>query len=183
PIAPMFHSAFGLFQRALELYEQVGDRRGAMSTIIALAYLSWAPDIHIGSNAARHIEEIRRLTSTLRAFTNESERAALAGQMLYGAHALGRAKVIPDMALEKGRDAFRYPRDIGDESLQFLAAGGTGLAYLDIGDWDEARAWIDRAAAVATEHPSPHRAGKLETWRGMVDAAAGDAEGMRRHLE
>jgi tetratricopeptide (TPR) repeat protein/DNA-binding CsgD family transcriptional regulator len=183
PIASMFHGAFGLFQRALELYEQLGDRRGAMSTIIALAYLAWAPDIHIGSNAARHIEEIRRLTSTLRAFTNESERAALEGQMLYGSHVFGRAKVIPDMALEKGRDAFRYAREIGDETLQFLAAGGTGLAYLDIGDVDEARAWIDRAAAVATEHPSPHRAGKLETWRGMVDAAAGDADGMRRHLE
>jgi tetratricopeptide (TPR) repeat protein len=183
PIAPLIHGAFGLFQRALELYEQLGDRRGGMSTIIALAYLSWAPDIHIGSNAARHIEEIRRLTSSLRAFTNESERAALEGQMLYGSHVFGRAKVIPDMALEKGRDAFRYAREIGDESLQFLAAGGTGLAYLDIGDVDEARAWIDRAAAVATEHPSPHRAGKLETWRGMVAGGAGDAEGMRRHLE
>ena len=183
PIAPRIHRAFGLFKRALELYEQLSDRRGALSTIIALAYLSWAPDIHLGSNAARHIEEIRRLTSTMRAFTNESERAAFEAQILYGSHVFGRAKVIPDMALAKGRDAYRYAGEIGDQALQFLAAGGTGLAYLDLGDVGEARGWIDRAAAVATEHPSPHRARKLETWRGMVDAAAGDADGMREHLE
>jgi tetratricopeptide (TPR) repeat protein/DNA-binding CsgD family transcriptional regulator len=183
PIAPGIYRAFGLFQRALELYERLGDRRGAMSTIIALAYLSWAPDIHMGSNAGRHIEEIRRLTSTLRAFTNESERAALEAQMLYGSHVFGRAKVIPDMALTKGRDAYRYAGEIGDRALQFLAAGGTGLSYLDLGDVDEARAWIDRAATVASELPSPHRARKLETWRGIVDAAAGDTRGMREHLE
>jgi DNA-binding CsgD family transcriptional regulator len=183
PIAPMIQRAFGLFQRSLGLYEQLGDRRGAMSTIIALAYLSWAPDIHLGSNAARHIEEIRRLTSRLKAFTNESERAAFEAQMLYGSHVFGRAKVIPDMALTKGRDAYRHAGEIGDRALQFLAAGGTGLASLEIGDVDEARAWIDRAAAVAIEHPSPHRARRLETWRGMVDAAAGDADGMRLHLE
>ena len=43
PIAPVFMETFGLFQHALELFEQLGDRRGAMSTIIALAYLNWAP--------------------------------------------------------------------------------------------------------------------------------------------
>src|SRR5262249_51619679 len=136
PIAPQIGESFGSLQRALELYEEIGDRRGAMSTIIALAYLSWAADIHLGSNAARHIEEIRRLTSTLRAFTNESERAAFEAQMLYGSHVFGRAKGIPDMALVKGRDAYRYAGEIGDEALQFLAAGGTGLAYLDLGDVD-----------------------------------------------
>ena len=57
------------------------------------------------------------------------------------------------------------------------------MAFLDIGDVEEARSWIDRAAGVATEHPSPFRARKLETWRGVTDAAAGDAGGMRAHLE
>ncbi len=183
PIAPMVGEAFGLFQRALGLYEQLGDRRGAMSTIIALAYLSWAPDIHLGTNAARHIEEIRRLTSRLRAFTSESERAAFEAQMLYGSHVFARAKVIPDMALVRGREAHRYAKEIGDRNLEFLAAGGTAMAHLDLGDVDEARTWIDRAAATAAEHPTPFRARKLETWRGIADAAAGDAEGMRTHLE
>jgi hypothetical protein len=154
-----------------------------MSTIIALAYLNWAPDIHLGTSSARHIEEIRRLTSRMKAFTNDSERAAFEAQMLYGSHVFARAKVIPDLALAKGREAHRYAREIGDPNLEFLAAGGTAMAVLDLGDVDEARIWIDRAAAVATEHPSPLRARRLETWRGIVDAAAGDAAGMRKHLE
>ncbi|MGE5225474.1 MAG: AAA family ATPase [Planctomycetaceae bacterium] len=183
PIAPMVGEAFGLFQRALELYERLGDRRGAMSTIIALAYLSWAPDIHLGSGSARHIEEIRRLTSKVQAFTNESERAAFEAQMLYGSHVFGRAKVIPDMALAKGQEAYRFARELGDRSLEFLAAGGTAMAYLGLDDVDEACAWVDRAAAVATEHPSPFRARRLELWRGMADAASGNPEPMRRHLE
>ena len=94
-----------------------------------------------------------------------------------------RAKVIPDLALAKGREAHRYAKEIGDPNLEFLAAGGTAMAHLDLGDVDEARAWIDRAAAVATEHPTPLRARRLETWRGIADAAAGDAAGMRAHLE
>ncbi len=183
PIAPNMYRAFELFQRALELYEELGDRRGAMSTIIALAYLSWAPDIHLGSGAARHIEEIRRLTSAAKAFTTESERAAFEAQMLYGSHVFARAKVIPDMALQKGREAYRFAGEIGDRALQFLAAAGTALSLADLGEVNEARSWIDRAAAVATEHPSPYRARRLETCRGIVAAVAGDADAMRTHLE
>ena len=183
PIAPVFMETFGLLHRALELFEQLGDRRGAMSTIIALAYLTWAPDIHLGTSSARHIEEIRRLTSRMKAFTNESERAAFEAQMLYGSHVFARAKVIPDLAITKGQEAHRYAQEIGDPNLEFLAAGGTAMAILDLGDVDEARKWIDRAAVVATEHPTPLRARRLETWRGIADAAAGDAAGMRAHLE
>ena len=184
PIAPVFMEPFGLLQHALELYEQLGDRRGAMSTIIALAYLNWGADIHLGTSSARHIEEIRRLTSRMKAFTNESERAAFEAQMLYGSHVFARAKVIPDMAIAKGREAHRYAKEIGDPNLEFLAAG----RHRDGARWTSAtstkrRAWIDRAAAVATEHPSPLRARRLETWRGIADAAAGDAAGMRAHLE
>ena len=182
-IAPAFMQTFGLLQRALELYEQLGDRRGAMSTIIALAYLNWAPDIHMGTSSVRHIEEIRRLTSRVKSFTNESERAAFEAQMLYGSHVFARAKVIPDLAVARGRETHRYAKEIGDPHLEFLAAGGTAMALLDLGDVDGARSWIDGAAMVATEHPSPLRARRLETWRGIADGAAGDAAGMRAHLE
>jgi hypothetical protein len=57
------------------------------------------------------------------------------------------------------------------------------MALLDVGDVGEARSWVDRAAAVAAQHPTPFRARKVETWRGIVDATAGDADGMRAHLE
>jgi len=54
-------------QRALELFTELADRRGAMSTLIAMAYLSWGPDIHIGSNPVQRIEEVRRLMTSMSA--------------------------------------------------------------------------------------------------------------------
>jgi DNA-binding NarL/FixJ family response regulator len=183
PIAPVMGQARKHFERALEIYERVGDRRGAMSSIIALAYVSWAPDIHMGSGAGRHIEEIRRLASRMDTMTKESERALAEAQMLYGAHVFSRAKGVPDLAVSRGAEAYKQARAIGDRSLEFLAAGGTAMAHLDLGDSDEAKRWLDRAAVTASEAPTPFRARMLETWRGMVRAAAGDADGMRTHLE
>jgi tetratricopeptide (TPR) repeat protein len=182
PVAPAAMEASELFQGALELFERLGDRRGAMSTIIAMGYLSWAPDIHLGSGAARHIEEIRRLTSTMSAFTNESERAAFEAQMLYGVHVFARAKVIPDLAVSRGQLAYQRAKELGDRALEFLSAGGTALALLDLGELDEARSWLDRASACAIESPTPLRARRLESWRGLAHAAAGDSERMLQHL-
>jgi DNA-binding CsgD family transcriptional regulator/tetratricopeptide (TPR) repeat protein len=183
PVAPLARSASQRFQRALELFEKIGDRRGAMSTIIAMAYLNWGPDIHLGPGAARHIEEIRRLSSRMQSLTRESERALAEGQMLYGVHVFSRAKVIPDLALSRGEETYRHARRTGDRSLEFVGAGGTALAYLDLGEIELAKTWLDRAAASAAEAPTPLRARQLETWRGMVMAAAEDAGGMRTHLE
>jgi tetratricopeptide (TPR) repeat protein/DNA-binding CsgD family transcriptional regulator len=183
PIAPAVYEASGLFQEALELFERLGDRRGVMASIIAMGYLSWAPDIHLGSSSARHIEEIRRLTSKAKAFTNESERAAFEAQMLYGVHVFARAKVIPDLALSRGEQAHAHAREMGDRSLEFLAAGGTAMSHLDMGEVEQAEPWLDRAAAIASEHPTPLRARRLETWRGLARSTAGDAAGMRQHLE
>jgi DNA-binding NarL/FixJ family response regulator len=171
------------FQRALEIYERLGDRRGAMSSVIAMAYLSWGPDIHLGSGAAHHIEEIRRLSSRMDAFTKESERAQAEGQMLYGAHVFARAKLVPDLALSRGQDAYEHARLVGDRTLEFLAAGGTAMAHLDLGEVAEAEAWLAKAATAAAESPTPFQARQLETWRGLARATARDAEGMRRHLE
>ena len=183
PIAPIAREAHGLLQQALEIFERLGDRRGAMATIIAMGYLSWAADIHLGSGSARHIEEIRRLTSKAKAFTNESERAAFEAQMLFGVHVFARAKLIPDLAISRGEQACNHAREMGDRSLEFAAAGGTAMAYLDLGEVAPAEPWIERAAAIASEHPTPLRARRLETWRGIVAAAARDATGMRTHLE
>jgi hypothetical protein len=183
PVAPLMAAAVDHFERALTLYERIGDRRGAMASVIALAYASWAPDIHFGSGAGRHIEEIRRLASRMDAITKDSERALAEAQMLYGSHIFSRAKVVPDIALSRGEAAVRQARAIGDRALEFLAAGGTALANLDLGAAEEAKTWVDRAAATAAEAPTPFRARMLETWRGVLRAAEGDAAGARRHLE
>ncbi|MBW3588547.1 MAG: AAA family ATPase [Actinobacteria bacterium] len=183
PVAADAMRAQERLQRSLELFEKVGDRRGAMSAIIAMAYFSWGPDIHFGSSAGRHIEEIRRLSSRLDAMTKESERSLAEAQMLYGAHVFSRAKIVPDLAISRGEAAYRQARLIGDRMIEFMSAGGTAMAHLDLGEYNEAKTWLDRAAATAAENPTPVRARQLELWRGLASGAAGDAASMRNHLE
>ncbi|HEX2266722.1 MAG TPA: LuxR C-terminal-related transcriptional regulator, partial [Actinomycetota bacterium] len=182
PIAPLILEAFGRFQKALDLYEKLGDRRGVMASIIALAYLNWAPDIHL-QGSARRIEEIRRLAGQMKSLTKESERGLADVQMAYGAHVYSRAKAIPDLALSRGEEAFRKAQVHGERGVEFSAAGGIALTHLEMGEIDEAERWLDRAAAVASTAPTPFRARRLETWRGMCRAAQGDGHGMRHHLE
>ncbi len=182
PVAGRWDEASALLEEALGIYERLEDRRGAMTTIIAMGYVNWGADIHLGRGAGRHIEEIRRLWSHMKAFTKESERALSEWQMVYGTHVFARAKVIPDLAVSRGEEAYRRARTL-DRGLEFLSAGGTALAYLGLGDVDAARKWLAHAAAAAAEAPTAFRTRQLELWRARVHAAAGDVEEMRRHFE
>ncbi len=178
----MFVEATQVLERALGIFERLGDRTGVMSTVIAMAYAQYGPVMHLTSSA-RHLEEIRRVTSRLSELVTESERARLDLQMLFGVHVYSRAKVVPDLALSRGEDAHRAARLQGDRTIEFLAAGGVAMSLLELGDVDAAERWIGLAAAAASMTPSRSRARQLETWRGMARAGAGDAEGMRGHLE
>jgi DNA-binding CsgD family transcriptional regulator len=182
PIAPTVIESRALFERALAIFERLDDRTGVMSTIIAMAYGSYAPIIHLASSA-RHIEEIRRVTSRLTEFVTESERARQELQMLFGVHVYARAKIVPDLMLSRGEEAYRAARLLGDQAIEFSAAGGVALSHLELGDIDDAERWLGLAASVASAAPSATRARQLELWRGTVRARAGDAAGMRRHLE
>ena len=147
-----------------------------------MAYAQYGPVMHL-SSSARHLEEIRRVTSRLSELVTESERARLDLQMLFGVHVYSRAKVVPDLALSRGEDAHRAAKLQGDRTIEFLAAGGVAMSLLELGDVDGAERWIGLAAGAASMAPSRVRARQLETWRGMARAGAGDVEGMRRHLE
>ena len=103
--------------------------------------------------------------------------------MLFGVHVYARAKVVPDLMISRGEEAHRAARLLGDQATEFSAAGGVALSYLDLGDIAEAERWLGLAANVSSSAPSSNRARQLELWRGTVRARAGDAEGMRRHLE
>jgi tetratricopeptide (TPR) repeat protein/DNA-binding CsgD family transcriptional regulator len=181
PIASHLDEGIARYERAIELFDEVGDRRGVMSAIIARAYVNFAIDIHI-LGAARRIEEIRRLSAQLTSLTRESERATVEAQMLFGSQVFSRAKVVPDLALSRGEEAHRHARLLGDRSLEFAAANGLALTHLELGEVDEAARWLDRAAEAAAVDPTALRARQLESTRGMICAAAGDAEGLRKHL-
>ena len=182
PVGPLFVEATAVLERALGIFERLGDRTGVMSTVIAMAYTQYGPVMHL-SSSARHLEEIRQVTSRLSELVTESERARLDLQMLFGVHVYSRAKVVPDVALSRGEDAHRAARLQGDRAIEFLAAGGVAMSLLELGDVAGAERWIDLAAAAASMASSRPRARQLEIWRGMVRAGAGDVEGMRRHLE
>ncbi len=182
PVGPLFIEAGQVLDRALGIFERLGDRTGVMSTVIAMAYARYGPAMHL-SSSARHLEEIRRVTSRLSEIVTESERARLDLQMLFGVHVYSRAKVVPDLALSRGEDAHRAARLQGERSIEFLAAGGVAMSLLELGDVEGAERWIGLAGAAATMAPSRARAGQLEIWRGHGPLAAGDVEGMRGHLE
>jgi tetratricopeptide (TPR) repeat protein len=182
PLAPLVGEASALLERALGIYERINDRSGVMSTVIAMAYLSYAPLIHL-SSSARHLEEIKRVISRQSDLVTESERAKQELHLLYGIHVYGRAKSLADVALSRGEEAYRSARLLGDQSIQFAAAGGVALTLLSLGDVPGAERWLDTAATVASAAPTPVRGRQLETWRGLARAAAGDAAGMRAHLE
>ncbi len=182
PIAPFAMEAGARFTEALEIYERLGDRQGAMSTIIAMAWMSWGPEIHLGGSAKR-IEEIRRLSTRMKSLTNESERALAEAQMLFGSHVYSRAKVFPDVAIAKGQEAYTAAQTLGDRSLEFSAAGGVAMAFAEVGSIESAEQWLVRASDIAASEPTPYRARQLDVWRGSVRAAAGDAEGMQELLQ
>ncbi len=182
PVGPLLVEATQVLERALGIFERLGDRTGVMSTVIAMAYSRYGPVMHL-SSSARHLEEIRRVTSRLSELVTESERARLDLQMLFGVHVYSRAKVVPDLALSRGEEAHRAARLLGDRTIEFLAAGGVAMSLLELGDIEGAERWIGLAAAAVSQAPSRTRARQLEIWRGIARAGAGDMEGMRRHLE
>ena len=182
PVGPLLVEATTVLDRALGIFERLGDRTGVMSTVIAMAYAQYGPVMHL-ANSAQHLEAIRRVTSRLSELITESERARLDLQMLFGVHVFSRAKVVPDLAISRGEEAHRAARLQGDRAIEFLAAGGVAMAMLELGDVDGAEQWIGLAATAASVAPSRTRSRQLETWRGIARAAAGDVDGMRRHLE
>ncbi|HEY7268736.1 MAG TPA: AAA family ATPase [Dehalococcoidia bacterium] len=182
PIAPVVMQAGAHFTEALDIYERMGDLQGAMSTIIAIAFMSWAPQIHLGGSAKR-IEELRRLSTRMKSLTKESDRQLADAQMLFGSHVYSRAKVFPDVAITKGIEAYNAARALGDSSLEFAAAGGTAMAHAETGAIADAEKWLTRASDVASAEPTPHRARQLLVWRGGIRAAAGDAAGMQEQLQ
>ena len=166
---------------AVEMFEQLGDQRGVMSSLIAFAYANIIEDTQHGH--AGRVEQIRRLRRNLRRMTSDSERAESEAYMLYSIHVYARSHGPADLELARGIETYEAARAIGLSSLELLAAGGVALAYAGLGDFNEADTWLDRvgAAALASTDTLPER--QLETWRGMVRAAEGDPVAMRSHLE
>jgi DNA-binding CsgD family transcriptional regulator len=182
PVGPIVEEANNLLTKALELFEKVGDRRGVMATIVSLAYLQWGAEMHLGTNPAQRFEGIRHLTNTLDTLVAESERESNEAQMLYGVHVFARAKLIPDLAIQRGEEAFQKARSLGDTGLEFLSALGTANAYVDLGELDRAEQWLAKASTAAASAPTSNRARRLNIASARIAAERGDTERMRTGL-
>jgi tetratricopeptide (TPR) repeat protein len=170
-----------LAEQAFRIYEDIGDRRGVMSALITMAYAHVTDPTAKGM--AGRIEHIRALHHGRVAEVTESQRARDDALMLYSIATYARFALQPDLALQRGQEAFDAARALGDRWLETLCAGGVAMSYLSYGAMEEAGAWLDRAANAALAVASSSMARRLEMWRGSLAAARDDPEAMIGHFE
>ena len=165
-------SAPGHFERALELFEKVGDRRGVMSH----GDRHGVPALRPGHPHGRRTPPSgsRRSGGWPRGcarFTTESERAVAEAQMLFGSHVFARAKMIPDLA--RGPRRGGVPGGRGAWATARWSSWRPAGWPWPISTWATstgAERWLDRAAAAAAAAPTPLRVRRLELWRGLLAA-------------
>ena len=181
-VGPLFIELTQVLDRALGIFERLGDRTGVMSTVIAMAYAQYGTVMHFTSSA-RHLEEIRRVTSRLSELVTESERARLDLQMLFGVHVCSRAKVVPDSALSRGEEAHRAAKLQGDRASSSSPPAGWRSRLLELGDVVGAERWLGWRLPRRRSRPRGPLDPARDLARAWSRAGAGDAEGMREHLE
>ena len=177
----LFAKAKELADEAFRLYEEIGDKRGSMSSLITLAYTHITDPTATG--LAGRIEHIRTLHHSKKGEVTESQRNIDDALMLFSIHTYARTNLQPELALERGRQAFDAARAIGDRWLECLTAGGIAMAHLSIGDEGPCGAWIDRAAEAAVSVATGSMARRVEMWRGAHAAARDDFGRMVGHYE
>lgn len=177
----MFGKTKELAEEAFRIYEEIGDKRGAMSALILMAYAHVTDPTATGM--AGRMEHIRALHHNRSGEVTESQRAKDDALMLYSIQTYARTNLQPGLALERGREAFEAARSLGDRWLECLVAGGMAMTYLSIGDQAQCGAWLDRAAAAAMSVASSSMARRLEMWRGAHAAGENDLDGTIAHFE
>jgi hypothetical protein len=177
----LFGKVKELAEEAFRIYEEIGDKRGSMSSLILMAYAHVTDPTATGM--AGRMEHIRALHHSKSGEVTESQRAIDDALMLYSIHTYARTNLQPGLALERGREAFEAARAIGDRWLESLSAGGMAMTHLSMGDEAQCGAWLDRAAAAAISVASTSMARRLEMWRGAHAAARDDFAGMVSHFE
>jgi hypothetical protein len=152
-----------------------------MSALITMAYAHVTDPTAKGM--AGRIEHIRALHHGRVAEVTESQRARDDALMLYSIATYARLALQPDLAMQRGQEAFDAARALGDRWLETLCAGGVAMSYLSYGATEEAGAWLDRAANAALAVASSSMARRLEMWRGSLAAARDHPEEMIGHFE
>ncbi len=174
PIDAILEQGRTVLSEALEIFERLDDRRGVMSTIIAMSYTNWHTGIRHG--VAGIMEQIRRLH--LRG-PNATKSEHLENELygLFGIHYFARYNYYPDLALDRGHEAYRAARALENRWIEFLVAGGVALTHALLSEPEEADRWLDLARSAAMADPTSIRARRLELWRGIARARSCDVGG------
>lgn len=177
---PIFAGAKEMAEQAFKLFDEVGDQRGAMSALISMAYAHITdPTAH---GMAGRIEHIRALHNSRKGQVTDTQRTTEDALMLYSIQTYARLNIQPDLALERGREAFEAARALGDRWLESLAAGGLSLTHASFGGHDDSSAWLERAATAAMTVPSTSMARRVAMWRGECAAARNEADELQEHF-
>ena len=148
---------------------------------------SWGPDVHVGANPARRIEEIRRLCRrACSRSASESERDAAEAQMLYGVHVFCRRQGHPRPCHRAGpRGRTRAPVPWATVRSSSWPPTAPPRAYLDLGDLARGRTpGSTGRRGRARRSPTPTRARQVEVVRGAARRrVAATPPAMRRHFE
>jgi len=177
----MFEGAKELAEQSFRIYEELGDRRGSTSALISMAYAHVTdPTAH---GMAGRLEHIRALHNSRKGEVTESQKAREEAHLLFSIHTYARNNLQPDLAIERGQEAFQRARSLGDRWLETLVAGGMAMTHVSFGDSEQAGVWLDRAATAAMTVPSNAMARRLEMWRGNCDSARGQTKTMIEHYE
>ena len=180
-VPEMFAGAKELAEQSFRIYEELGDRRGSTSALISMAYAHITdPTAH---GMAGRLEHIRALQNGRRGEVTDSQKSRDDAHLLFSIHSYARENLQPDLALERGQQAYQSARSLGDRWLETLVAGGMAMTHVSFGDSEQAGVWLDRAATAAMAVPSNAMARRLEMWRGNCDASRGETQTMIDHFE
>lgn len=188
---------------SLEHFRKLGDQKGEITALIALAYRRLPADGDAAEAGPVEptfvglLEEIRRLRVEERRLVKESDRPRLEALALLSIHAHCREFGIYQIALERGLQALDWAIRARDRRVQFYCLGGLTETECALGRPRRALEYAERAAAILDAGSQGGPAGRAlgdprgrqplvareraEAWLGLAGEATGDLERAERH--
>ncbi|MBX6342393.1 MAG: response regulator transcription factor, partial [Thermomicrobiaceae bacterium] len=164
-------------------YRRLGDARGEVTALIALAYrrLGLAPGEESGGWFG-FLEEIRRLRTEERALLRESERPRAQALAHLAVHVNGREFGGYQVALERGEAALAWATRARDRRLEFYALGGLSETERALGRPARALEYAERAMAIAAAGEAGAPRERAEEWLGLALEAVGACDAAEARL-
>ncbi len=180
-------AARGWLLDALDHWRAIGDARGEITALIALAYRRSYESAVAGVAPAERgfvgfLEEIRRLRTEERHLVRESLKPRAQALALLSVHVHCREFGVYQTALERGREALAWAGRAGDPRVEFYCLGGLSETERELGRATRALEYAERAAAIATTSDTALPAQRAQEWLGLACFAVGDLDRATQHL-